>query len=310
MPPVSLPGRIFKQTMQNPPICNYEGSDYQQSFWEQGSRAYEDAVEAIALKRLLPKSGRHLLELGAGAGRNTPRYQQYRQVTLVDYSSTQLQQAQQRLGVSERYRFVVADIYHLPFVEGIFDGATMIRTLHHMADALLALQQVRRTLEPRATFILEYANKRNLKAMLRYFLGRQSWSPYTPEQVEFAALNYDFHPKTVDRLLNEARFSVERTLTVSHFRMGALKKIIPLKMLVWLDSLLQPTGSWLKVTPSVFTRTTAVGQTPLAPAGAFFQCPACASGTLEDTPPELHCSQCGRAYPVKDGIYDFRLDLE
>lgn len=296
--------------MQNPPICNYEGSDYQQSFWDQGSRAYEDAVEAVALKHLLPTRGRHLLELGAGAGRNTPRYNQFGKVTLVDYSSTQLQQARQRLGESSRYRFVAADIYHLPFVQGLFDGATMIRTLHHMAEPLLALRQVRRTLEPGAVFILEYANKRNLKSMLRYLLLRQAWSPYTPEQVEFAALNYDFHPKTVDRLLKDAGFKSERTLTVSHFRMGALKKLVPLKALVWLDSLLQPTGSWIRVTPSVFTRTAAMGETPMAPAGDFFQCPACASGTLADTPPELHCSQCGRTYPVKDGIYDFRLDLE
>ena len=296
--------------MQNPPICNYEGSDYQQSFWDQGSRAYEDAVEAIALKRLLPQSGSHLLELGAGAGRNTPRYKQYSQVTLVDYSSTQLQQARQRLGESGHYRFVAADIYHLPFVQGVFDGATMIRTLHHMAEPLMALQQVRRALQPGAVFILEYANKRNVKSMLRYLLRRQTWSPYAPEQVEFAALNFDFHPKTVDRLLSESGFRPERTLTVSHFRMGVLKKLIPLKALVWLDSLLQPTGSWIRVTPSVFTRTAAVGETPLSPASAFFQCPACASGTLADTPPELLCSQCGRTYPVKDGIYDFRLDQE
>jgi len=296
--------------MQNPPICNYEGSDYQQSFWDQGSRVYEDAVEAIALKRLLPQSGSHLLELGAGAGRNTPRYKQYSQITLVDYSSTQLQQARQRLGESGHYRFVAADIYHLPFVQGVFDGATMIRTLHHMAEPLMALQQVRRALQPGAVFILEYANKRNVKSMLRYLLHRQTWSPYAPEQVEFAALNFDFHPKTVDSLLSESGFRSERTLTVSHFRIGALKKLIPLKALVWLDSLLQPTGSWIRVTPSVFTRTAAIGETPLSPAGAFFQCPACASGTLADTPPELHCSQCGRTYPVKDGIYDFRLDQE
>ena len=56
------------------PVCSYEGSDYQASFWEQGNRAYEDGCEAVALKRLLPHEGKRLLELGAGAGRNTPRY--------------------------------------------------------------------------------------------------------------------------------------------------------------------------------------------------------------------------------------------
>jgi len=46
-----------------PPICNYEGSDYQQQFWEAGGRAYEDAAEGIALKRLLPVNS-PLLGLG------------------------------------------------------------------------------------------------------------------------------------------------------------------------------------------------------------------------------------------------------
>ena len=57
-----------------PPVCDYEGSDYQTTFWEQGERDYEDQAEAVALKRLLPVSGKLLLEIGAGAGRNTPRY--------------------------------------------------------------------------------------------------------------------------------------------------------------------------------------------------------------------------------------------
>ncbi len=25
-----------------PPVCNYEGSDYQTSFWDEGGRSYED----------------------------------------------------------------------------------------------------------------------------------------------------------------------------------------------------------------------------------------------------------------------------
>ncbi|MHB8819157.1 MAG: class I SAM-dependent methyltransferase, partial [Bellilinea sp.] len=79
--------------METPPVCNYEGSDYQQSFWDQGGRAYEDAVEDVALRRLLPPSGRLMLELGAGAGRNTPRYHNFERVVLLDYSRTQLEQA-------------------------------------------------------------------------------------------------------------------------------------------------------------------------------------------------------------------------
>ena len=138
---------------QRPPVCDYEGSEYQQTFWDTGQRAYEDLSEARALRALLPPAGRLLLELGAGAGRNTPRYAGFERIVLLDYSSTQLQQAQARLGSSARYIYVAADAYALPFVPGLFDAATMIRVIHHLADAPAALRQVRTVLQPGATFI-------------------------------------------------------------------------------------------------------------------------------------------------------------
>jgi SAM-dependent methyltransferase len=289
-----------------PPVINYEGSDYQQSFWEQGGRLYEDQVEAVALRRLLPDAGRLLVEIGAGAGRNTPRYAGFERVVLLDYSLTQLHQAAQRLGYSPRYTYVAADAYRLPFVDGLFDAATMIRTLHHMADPLLSLQQARRVLQPGGAFILEYANKQNLKAILRYLLRRQDWSPFTTEAVEFAELNFDFHPRAVRIWLSHAGFRLERSLTVSHFRMGLLKRILPLRLLVGLDSLAQLTGDWWQLSPSVFTRSRALGKTPLAAPGAFFCCPACSHAPLSEQPEALACPACGRKWAIREGIYDFR----
>lgn len=292
---------------EKPPICNYEGSDYQTSFWDQADRAYEDAVEAVALKRLLPSNGKLLLELGAGAGRNTPRYAGYERVVLLDYSKTQLQQAQSRLGTGDKYVYVAADVYRLPFVAGLFDGATMIRTIHHMADAPKALQQVRSVLQENAVFILEYANKQNLKAILRYWLGKQNWNPFSAEPVEFAALNFDFHPRSIKRWLKDNGFEIQRQLTVSHYRMGLFKKIIPLKMLVWMDSVAQLTGDAWQLSPSVFSRNLAVGASETAQPGSFFKCPQC-NTALKDTPPLLKCQKCGQEYPVDKGIYDFHVD--
>lgn len=295
--------------MGTPPICSYENSDYQTSFWDEGGRAYEDAAEEVALRRLLPESGRRLVELGAGAGRNTPRYAGYEQITLVDYSRTQLEQARQRLGDNPRFRYVVADVYRLPFVSGLFDGATMIRTLHHMAEPRRALEQVRRVMQSKGIFILEFANKKNLKAIFRYALRRQNWNPFSPEPVEFAALNFDFHPSTVRTWLGLSGFSVERQLTVSHFRIGFFKKLLPLRLLVWLDSAAQLTGDLWQLSPSVFVLNKTTGETPTANANAFFACPACGA-PIEDTPPELVCPACGKTYPFQDGIYDFRLTTD
>lgn len=232
-----------------PPICDYENSNYQTEFWEQANRAYEDGAEAVALRRLLPESGHLLLEIGAGAGRNTPRYHGYERIVLMDYSLTQMQQAQARLGRSARYTYVAADVYRLPFVDGLFDGATMIRVLHHIAEPPLALAQIRRVMQIGGVFILEFANKRNLKAILRYALRRQDWNPFTPEPVEFVPLNFDFHPRSVRAWLSEAGFRLQRQLTVSHFRMDLLKRALPTRWLVALDAAAQRTGDWWQLTP-------------------------------------------------------------
>jgi ubiquinone/menaquinone biosynthesis C-methylase UbiE len=293
-----------------PPVCNYEGSDYQQSFWEQGGRQYEDLAEGIAFKRMLPKSGKLMLELGAGAGRNTPRYAGFERIVVLDYSTTQLAQAQEKLGRSSKYIYVAADIYRLPFLDCCFDAATMIRALHHMADAPKALRQVRNVLQPSAVFILEFANKLNLKAILRYLFGRQDWNPFTLEPVEFVKLNFDFHPKAIRKWLNELGFDIEKTLTVSHFRLGVLKRIVPAKLLAALDGFFQPTGALFQVTPSVFVKAVVKEQggqsTPPIDVLELFKCPDCGSGKLIDKKDYLLCPSCKAQWAVADGIYDFR----
>lgn len=289
------------------PICDYTDSDYQISFWEKGGRAYEDAAEAIALKHLLPKSGRLLLEIGAGAGRNTPRYDGFERIVLLDYSRTQLEQAQARLGRSDKYLYVAADAYRLPFADGLFDGATMIRALHHMADAPKALAEAARVMRRDAVFILEFANKQNLKAILRFLARRQNWSPFTREPVEFTELNFDFHPRAVFDWLTVAGFSIEAKRAVSHFRVGLLKRVIPAKWLAALDGLLQPMGEWWQLTPSVFVRARRAGgmDNPHC-AHIAFRCPECGASPVVQKETGLECSACGRIYEIREGIYDFR----
>lgn len=289
-----------------PPICNYEGSNYQQVFWDSGERQYEDQVEAIAIRRLLNQPGETLLEIGAGAGRNTPRYRTYQRIVLLDYSISQLEQAQARLGQNPHYLYVAGDAYHLPFVAGLFDAATMIRTLHHLAEPQLALQQVRRVLKNGGLFLLEYANKQNLKAILRYWFGRQEWNPFDPDPIEFAELNFDFHPKAIRRWLEENDFQLIRQLTVSHFRLGFLKRTIPLKVLVALDSMAQLTGNWWQLSPSVFALAQASQTSNSARVNGFFACPNCQSEQFNELPTQMECLTCGRHWEIRNGIYVFR----
>lgn len=290
----------------NPKICDYEGSTYQTDFWEIGGRAYEDAAEQIALRRLLPKSGKLLLEVGAGAGRNTPRYVGFERIVLLDYSVTQLQQAQASLGRSDRYVYVAGDVYDLPFVAGLFDAATMIRVIHHLERAPAALASIESTMASGGAFILEYANKLNLKSIARYLMRKQTWSPFSPEPVEFVELNFNFHPQTMRTWLSEAGFKLERQLTVSHFRIGLFKRLVPTRILAAADGLASLTGDWWQLAPSVFTLSRAPAKGTRVPEGAFFRCPACSGYSFDSGLDRRTCRTCGAEWPVLDGIHVFK----
>ena len=292
-----------------PPVCSYEGSDYQSRFWDSANRRYEDAVETVAIDRLFNQGGHLLLELGAGAGRLTQRYQNWERIVLLDYSRTQLEQARERLGDSDKFVYVAADIYKLPFVNGLFDGATMIRTLHHMADAPQTIQSVRRVMAENSLFLLEFANKRNLKSVFRWLGRKQTWNPFSPEQVEFVKLNYNFHPKTILETLKQSGFENEKSLGVSFFRADWFKNHIEHDRLVRWDTSLQDKKLFNGYTPSMFTLNRAVGSSETPAPGSFFSCPVC-SHALPEVKATQVCPGCSHEWQYSQGIYEFRINPE
>lgn len=295
---------------ERPRICDYGDSTYRQDFWEGKGRDYEDAVERRVLAKLLPSSGHRLLEIGAGFGRVTGEYQMFRHVVLLDYSLEQLQYARSRYG-DDGFLYVAADAYQMPFQSGVFDAATMIRVIHHFEDVPSVLGQIRDVLTTSGTFILEFANKRNLKSMLRHLLGLNQWNPYTLAPLEFVELNFNFHPEYMQRQVTEFGFELRRTVPVSWMRLGLLKRTLPTGLLALLDTLLQRTG-WT-ISPSIFfdlelkksvAARSRVSDDPLD----LLKCPK--SGSLLHRDGELLVSESGHRWGIKDGVYDFRKPLE
>jgi len=193
------------------PLCEYENYDYRGRFWTP-ERGYEDAVERIALRRLLPPRGGRLVEIGAAFGRLADLYSGYEEVILVDPAKSQLREAQKRLGDDHRYRYVVGDIYRLPLCDGAVDLAVTVRVLHHLTDVPAAFQEVSRILRhPQGRYVLEYANKRNLKEILRFLVGRSERRPFSVEPVEYVPLHFVFHPSYIEGALAEAGLDREQS---------------------------------------------------------------------------------------------------
>lgn len=291
-------------------ICDYEGSSYQTDFWTH-DRTYEDSVERIALEAMLPPHGHRLIEIGAGFGRLVDLYAGYDQVVLFDYSRSMLREAQAQWGQSSptgrpHYIYVAGDFNALPFVVGAFDTVTMIRVIHHAPDASQLLRGINEIIAPGGAFVLEFANKRHLKSISRWLLRRQSWTPFDPSPYEFVELNFNFHPHWILDQLKLAGFAPQEQRSVSHFRQALLKRALPTQLLVRLDGLLQTTGQWWQLTPSVFVKSKTTLVRHSANKNAFFRCPVCHDSNLVPHDIALACTNCGRGWSTQAGLFDFK----
>jgi SAM-dependent methyltransferase len=308
--PKTVNQQARRSDTEPPAICDYEGSTYQTDFWTR-DRSYEDGVERIALQAMVPPHGHRLIEIGAGFGRLVDLYSGYDQVILFDYSRSMLREARARWGQSSptgqpEYIYVAGDFNALPFVPGTFDTVTMVRVIHHAPDVSHVLKGINEIIGPGGTFVLEFANKRNLKSVVRWLLRRQSWTPFDPDPYEFVELNFNFHPHWIQSQLELAGFVPQEQRSVSHFRMPLLKRVFPAQLLVRLDGLLQSTGQWWQLTPSIFVKSETTTTSPPARENALFCCPACRDSNLAIDSTTLTCANCGRAWSTVDGLFDFK----
>jgi len=292
-----------KQDQRAPNVCDYEGSDYRQRFWTR-ERRYEDLAERQGLRRLLPPEGEAVADLGAGFGRLIELYQGYRRIFLVDYSRTLLQQARQEHLGDDRFTYIASDIRRLPLASDAFDTVLTVRVLHHLRDVPDAIAEAARVLVAGGHYLLEFANKRHLKAIVRYLLHRQGWNPFDKQPVEFAELNFDFHPAYIGHHLVEAGLRPERRLALSLFRLQLLKQGLGPRRLAGLETLAQPLASLYPLSPSVLLCSRA--DKPQRPRpGYFLACPYC-HARIEMERQRAVCRACRLHWPEHNGIYDFK----
>lgn len=212
-------------------------------YWR--SREYEDLSEKIALRRMLklitPKGC--VLDIGGGYGRLVPEYVHcFKKCLLIDPSSKLLNQASHLCRKYKNLNIKKGLIEKIPFKDNSLDTVITIRTFHHLDDPSKAINEIARVLKPGGFLILEYANKVRFKNVLKAILKLNfrfilDHRPLNISRKSKGLPFYSYHPNQIKTLLLTNKFKIIKTLSVSNFRRPWIKKVVPLSLLLKMESL-------------------------------------------------------------------------
>ncbi len=241
-----------KADQYNDPTHNYL------HYWD--GREYEHAAEEAAIKKLLRgKRFQQAVDIGGGYGRLCVLLEKYAaKVTLAEPSQQQLDIAADFLKDHPEVDRKLMQADDLKFQDGSVDLITMIRVMHHLPEPGNEFSEISRSLAPSGRAIIEVANYAHARNRLKHLL-RGKRLPVEPVDIRSAANRRDdeiafvnHNPITVVRQLEYAGLTVESTLSVSNLRSTSLKKLLPRKLLLIAEYVLQRPLAGIYFGPSIF----------------------------------------------------------
>lgn len=221
-----------------------QGFDYPQ-YWL--GRQYEHQSEVVALKRLLAR--KHFTtaaDLGGGYGRLAPTLAQFAdRILLVEPAAKQRATAKKYLAVYPQITITTGTVDQTGLAEASVELVTLVRVAHHLPNLAPAFREIRRILKPAGLLVVEFANAAHFKRLLT---GRPPAQQLRARTIPFV----NHYPSHVLHQLAKAGLTPTRTLSVSNWRLPVLKKWLPLRLLIDLESLAQPLLARLYFGPSIW----------------------------------------------------------
>ncbi len=299
-------------------ISNYDKYNYNyKEYWNE--RTYEDKAEKIILEKYLKnEKGNYFIDIGGSFGRNLKTYyNKYKNPIILDYSLKTLQKNEKT--IKKRYpnvQLIAANAYQMPFKSNSMDGSMMIRVLHHIEDPEKLIKEINRVLKNNSVFILEFANKMHIKAVLKWFFSLKlknfSKTPYQqPNQNNFegsgnqTTIFLNFHLKYILEILKKCKFKNIKKTNCSFFRTNIFKKYLPLKTLIILEKTFQKLFSWTNLSPSIITKNIVLSKEKETEKNIFC-CPICKKEIILESN-SVKCSKCKKIFQKKEGVWDFRV---
>lgn len=138
-----------------PEISDYEGYDFR-ALWT-GREKVTEVERTLLARAFAPGDVRRLLEVGTGFGRLLGSLERIaEEVVATDFDMVSLRRLGSRRAIRSETLRVAANLYHLPFADASFTGATMVRVIHHLSDPVAALAEIRRVLRPGGRLLVSY----------------------------------------------------------------------------------------------------------------------------------------------------------
>lgn len=306
-------------------VTDYDffGYDYA-NYWN--NRKYENESEKILLTKIFrDKNGNWFLDIGGSYGRlSSTYYKKYTNPIILDYSLKTLLKNKEILKTKyPNIQLIAANAYKLPFKDNTFDGALMVRVLHHIEKPSAYFKELYRAMNKNSFYIQEFANKihliSTLKALARLNFKFFSKEPYQqPTKGNFEgtksgeeAIFFNYHPQYVKDLLVKSGFTVIKKHGCSYIRSAFLKKLFGEELMIVKERILQPLLSWSNIPPSIVYENMikkdiieSVERTSRLE--DILVCPEC-KGPLSIANNEAKCKKCTSLFVKENDIWDFRI---
>jgi ubiquinone/menaquinone biosynthesis C-methylase UbiE len=238
----------------------YDTYDYP-NYWI--GRRYEHYSEEMAIKAFLERIDKidNILDIGAGFGRLTPTYiYRAKKIILSDPSARLLKIARSTFP-DKKVKLIHSNLENLPskLKSRSIDLCFLIRVLHHIKNPEKAFMVISKLLKKNGYLILEFPNKKHLKATITQFLRGNFTFPLdifpkdlTSENSKSCLPFNNYHPDIIKELLEKNGFKILETRSVSNVRSSFVKKIFATDTLLFLEKFLQKPLTQVNFGPSIF----------------------------------------------------------
>lgn len=242
--------------------AHYDNYDYP-SYWE--GRDYEHKAELICIDSLLKKIKKLkvIAEYGAGYGRLIPSYFYRADKIIISDPSNRLLKIARLKYSSKKIKFIQSTIENIDkkVKKNSIDLVIIVRVLHHIKDLDKAMTSITNTLRPGGYLIIEFANKKHLKEIIRQVLKGNITYPLdifskdlrSKKNIKKKTISFiNYHPDYIKYKLNQHGYALLDKKSVSNVRLNFFKKHITLDSLIYLEKIIQNTMSLFNIGPSIF----------------------------------------------------------